>query len=405
MKNTEITSEDSIRVNMIYPEDELETGKSMMPLDSPLISVVMGTYNGEKYLREQLESIYGQTYKNIEVIVSDDCSTDNTVEILKGFSRDYGLIFTINKKNLGLVKNFEKVLSLAKGDYIALADQDDIWYPGKIEMLLNNIGYYSLIHSGVHVIDGLGRPHGDAFVVSEYSRDHTEKVNFSDFLETAWVLGCTSLIERSLLEKCLPFPEGVMFHDWWLTMAAIKLGHGIKYIHEPTIKYRQYGENTAFKFFMDISWHKKRFDFYTLLGSKFHDLLSPEESKRLNAIAYHNAVLYILKGIQLNREDLIEQFIDENKDLITAAFIKELVSATTAKIEREHGFPITEHKTDGNFSNDPAYQFILNFRTRIYVPVTFSDRIISMVYRKIFRPLILTPFRKIYLTFRSRSQH
>jgi glycosyltransferase involved in cell wall biosynthesis len=393
-----------MRVTMIYPENQVGTGMSKMQPNSPLVSVVMGTYNGGKYLREQLESIYGQTYKKIEVIVSDDCSTDNTVEILKEFSRDHGLKCYINEKNLGLVKNFEKVLSLAKGDYIALADQDDIWYPGKIELLLNNIGPSSLIHSGVHVIDGLGRPHGDAFVVSEYSRDHTEKVNFSDFLETAWVLGCTSLIERSLLEKCLPFPDGVMFHDWWLTMAAIKLGHGIKYIHEPTIKYRQYGENTAFKFFMDISWHKKRFDFYKLLSSKFHVQLSPEEKERLNAIAHQNAVQYILKGIQLNRDELVQQFMDENRDLITVPFIKELISATTTKIVSDHGVPIAEQKTVGYFANDSAYQLIQKLRTKIYSPVSLKDKVISKSYRRIFKPFILTPLLKIYLAFHPNSR-
>jgi len=363
----------------------------------------MATYNGGKYLREQLASIYAQTYKNIEIIVCDDCSTDNTINILREFSQDHGLTYHLNATNLGLVKNYEKALSLSKGDYVALADQDDIWYPGKIELLLNNIGSCSLIHSAVHVIDGKGNPHGDAFVVAEYSRDHTEKVNFSDFLETAWVLGCTSLIERSLIEKCLPFPEGIMFHDWWLTMAAIKLGHGIKYIHEPTIKYRQHGENTAFKFFKDVTWHKKRYEFFKFLASEFRLTLSPEEKEQLTGLTHQNAVQFILMGLQRNQEALVEQFLQENRDLLVLPFIREMITAIEANVERDHGS--SYHDQTVVVTHDPTYQFILKLKTRLYAPVSRTDKIISTLYRNIIRPVILIPARKIYHTLRSRAIH
>jgi glycosyltransferase involved in cell wall biosynthesis len=388
---------------MIYPEDKRNTSESKIPLHPPLVSVVMATYNGGKYLREQLASIYAQTYKNIEIIVCDDCSTDNTINILREFSQDHGLTYHLNATNLGLVKNYEKALSLSKGDYVALADQDDIWYQGKIELLLNNIGSCSLIHSAVHVIDGKGNPHGDAFVVAEYSRDHTDKVNFSDFLETAWVLGCTSLIERSLIEKCLPFPEGVMFHDWWLTMAAIKLGHGIKYIHEPTIKYRQHGENTAFKFFMDVTWHKKRYEFYKFLASEFRLTLSPEEKEQLTGLTHQNAVQFILMGLQRNQEALVEQFLQENRDLLVLPFIREMITAIEANVERNHGS--SNHDQTVVVTHDPTYQFILKLKTRLYAPVSRTDKIISTLYRNIIRPVILIPARKIYHTLRSRAIH
>jgi glycosyltransferase involved in cell wall biosynthesis len=389
---------------MIYLKDKGSGGELKNSAQLPLVSVVMGTYNGGKYLRDQLESIYGQTYKNIEVVVFDDCSTDNTVEILKEFSRDHGLVYYANKKNLGLVKNYEKALSFAKGDYIALADQDDIWYPGKIQILLDNIGSYSLIHSAVHVIDGKGKPHGDAFVVNEYSRDHTEKVNFLDYLETAWVLGCTSLIEKSLLEKCLPFPEGVMFHDWWLTMVAIKLGHGIKYIHEPTIKYRKYEENTANKFFMDITWHKKRVEFYKLLASRFRDNLSREEKERLGTITYYNAVRFIMLGLHGNYEELVEQFLKENKELFTVPFIRELISDIISNIERERGINKGEQKIVDYSDNDTAYRLILKLRTKLYAPVSRTEKVISKIYRSIIRPLILIPLRNIYHDIQSRER-
>ena len=118
-----------------------------------LVSIAMATYNGEKYLRKQLESIYNQTYKNIEFIVCDDRSSDKTVKILQEYQNKYGLKFFINEQNLGFVKNFEKAASLCTGEYIAFADQDDVWLPDKIEILLSEIGNNSLICSDAKLID------------------------------------------------------------------------------------------------------------------------------------------------------------------------------------------------------------------------------------------------------------
>ncbi len=112
-------------------------------MKNSLISIAMATYNGEKYLKDQLDSIYNQTYKNIEVIVTDDCSIDKIVEILEQYARFHGLKYTVNEENLGFVK----VISLCGGEYIALADQDDIWEKNKIEILVNEIGSNLLIHS------------------------------------------------------------------------------------------------------------------------------------------------------------------------------------------------------------------------------------------------------------------
>lgn len=115
-------------------------------MKNKLVSIAMATYNGEKYLKEQLDSIYAQTYKNIEVIVCDDCSSDKTVEILDEYKEKYGLKYYINEKNLGFKKNFEKAISLCSGDFIALADQDDIWIESKIEIFLKSKGIDNLIY-------------------------------------------------------------------------------------------------------------------------------------------------------------------------------------------------------------------------------------------------------------------
>ena len=108
----------------------------------------MCTYNGAQYLDEQLDSICTQTYPNIEIIVVDDCSTDDTFEILKNHqSQDPRIQVFQNSENIGFVQNFSKAISLSTGAYIALADQDDIWKPYKLERFANEIQNHLLIYS------------------------------------------------------------------------------------------------------------------------------------------------------------------------------------------------------------------------------------------------------------------
>ena len=105
------------------------------------IDVLLATYNGEKYLREQLDSILNQTYTNFNLIISDDCSTDGTVKILEEYEKKDSRItgVFVHQKNQGVVKNIEYLLSLVQSDYYMLADQDDVWLPEKIEMSLKKI--------------------------------------------------------------------------------------------------------------------------------------------------------------------------------------------------------------------------------------------------------------------------
>jgi len=206
-----------------------------------LISIALATYNGERYLHRQLDSIFNQTYKNLEVIASDDCSSDGTIEILKEYKKKYGLKYSVNKKNLGFVKNFENAINKCKGDYIALADQDDIWMPNKIERLVNEIGDYSLICSDAELIDGKDMKIADSF--RKYSNNYiAEGKNFTTMVFRNFVTGCTSLVTRNLIVKTIPIPDGVHHHDWWLALIAAKT-NGIKYLDETLIKYRQHSYN------------------------------------------------------------------------------------------------------------------------------------------------------------------
>ncbi len=205
----------------------------------PLISIAMATYNGEKYLKEQLESIYNQTYKNIEVIVTDDCSVDKTVEILEQYAKSCGLKYIVNEKNLGFVKNFEKVLSLCNGDYIALADQDDIWCKDKIEILLKNISGHLMVHSDAMLIDDKGE-----IIEESFTKQNKKKVyqTVQDYLFINNVTGCTCMIDKTLLKKALPIPSKFGVHDYWLAVIA-STQDSIAYVDKPLVKYRQHDDN------------------------------------------------------------------------------------------------------------------------------------------------------------------
>jgi len=206
-----------------------------------LISIAMATYNGEKYLKEQLDSIYAQTYKNIEVIVTDDCSSDGTVGILEQYSKSHGLKYFANEENIGFVKNFEKAVSLCDGEFIALSDQDDIWLPHKLTTLVQNIGDNILACSDAKLIDENNHVIAESFF--KYANDpKNDRLTFPKLLIRNYVTGCTVLMKRDILQKAHPIPSDITYHDWWYGLIASTL-NGI-YVHkEALILYRQHDKN------------------------------------------------------------------------------------------------------------------------------------------------------------------
>ena len=112
-----------------------------------MVSVCIATYNGEKYLRQQIESILPQLSKEDEIVISDDCSTDRTVEILKVFNDERIKIF-VNESNLGVVENFENAIKQSIGEYVFLSDQDDVWEPYKVESIIS----YFNVNKSIQVV-------------------------------------------------------------------------------------------------------------------------------------------------------------------------------------------------------------------------------------------------------------
>lgn len=210
-------------------------------MQNKLISIAMCTYNGEKFIKEQLDSILDQTYKNIEIIIVDDVSNDTTVEIIQNY-KDNRIKFFKNEKNLGFVKNFEKAISLCSGDYIALADQDDIWKNYKIEKFIQEIGDNLLIYSDAILIDKDSKEIG-----KELIRPVTNLISGSNtkaFLFYNCISGNTMMFSKELIKHIIPINKKFSFHDSWIAFIANSLGK-VTYTEEAMIYYRRYDEQVT----------------------------------------------------------------------------------------------------------------------------------------------------------------
>ncbi|GAA3786034.1 hypothetical protein GCM10022271_18300 [Corallibacter vietnamensis] len=204
-----------------------------------LVSIVVCTYNGSKYIETQIQSLLEQTYSNIEIIIADDSSTDNTVSIVTNLAKNHNNLSVHSfKENLGYIKNFERGILLANGDYIALCDQDDWWHPTKIEKLVANISDYDIIYCNSEFTNALLEPNGNSFSKSKNMITSKNPLNF--VIENC-VSGHASIIKKELIEKSLPFPDQVP-HDWWLTFIAT-LNNGVTYYDEALVKYRFHDNN------------------------------------------------------------------------------------------------------------------------------------------------------------------
>lgn len=208
-----------------------------MSLNSkPLVSIVLSTYNGEKYLEAQLDTLIHQTYPNLEILVLDDGSKDNTREILLNYKVKYPEIrIEFNEKNLGYIKNFEKGFLLSKGEFISFCDQDDVWDLKKTEILMNEIGDKPLIFCDVSTVnaDMIGPGTRQSELVNTMSVD-----SCLYFLVSNVVAGNSLMVRRDLLVKAYPFPESVP-HDLWCCFQATFHG-GIKYHPVSLLKWRRH---------------------------------------------------------------------------------------------------------------------------------------------------------------------
>ena len=212
------------------------------------IDILMATYNGEKYVEEQIKSILNQTYKNFRLIISDDCSTDNTVSILKEFEqKDDRVIVYYQEKNLGYVKNFEFLLEKVENNLYMLADQDDVWLPDKVKISYNTLKERNadLTFSDLTVVDENLNELYPSFMKLKKTFDKAKK--YDDYRAVYLynvVTGCTILSKKKFINKILPIPEGFKYipHDYWISL-IVGMNGKLAFIDKPLIKYRQHANN------------------------------------------------------------------------------------------------------------------------------------------------------------------
>ena len=208
----------------------------------PLVSVALCTYNSGPFLGPMLESLLQQSWRNIEIVCSDDASSDDTLQELEKYRQQYPDIISIysNEKNIGYIKNFEKSLSLCTGDFIAIADHDDIWKPHKITTLVNAIGDAMMVYSDSVYIDEEGneleKKISDSFWL--HPHPHPNAFAFYDFI---W--GHTILLRKELLEYALPIPPQ-MPYDTWLAYTAASIS-SVNYVDETLTCWRQHSNSVT----------------------------------------------------------------------------------------------------------------------------------------------------------------
>jgi glycosyltransferase involved in cell wall biosynthesis len=212
----------------------------------------MATYNGEQYIKEQLDSIFRQTQNCFHVVVCDDCSTDATWEILREYaSRHPGEItLSQNKVNRGgAAKNFLDMISQYRHSYVMLCDQDDIWKPDKIALSLaaiqkeeKRIGAHTpiLLHTDLEVVDARLHTIAKSFVTRENIVPDLYSLEAQTIQNT--VTGCTVMMNRALVDL-VRMPGYCMMHDWWLGLIASAFGRRL-FLPRQTVLYRQHGQNS-----------------------------------------------------------------------------------------------------------------------------------------------------------------
>lgn len=203
---------------------------------TPRVSIALSTYNGERFLRAQLDSLLAQTVADLEIVVVDDGSCDATPRILDEYAtRDARLRWSSNPGNLGPTRSFERAFSQCRGAFIAPCDQDDVWDARKLEVLLGAIDGVDLAYCDSEYIDGDGVPLGGRLSCHRRMLDGRDPL---PWLFSNTVSGHAMLVRRSLVDAARAAPAGAYF-DWWLALCAAGRG-GVRYVPEPLVRFRRH---------------------------------------------------------------------------------------------------------------------------------------------------------------------
>lgn len=213
-----------------------------------MISVAMATYNGAKYIREQIDSILLQSIQDIEIVICDDCSKDETWQILEEYAmKDSRIRIFRNIENVGFKLNFENAIRHCHGKYIALSDQDDIWLPDHLEQLIKHLGNKMIACGDALMVDSHNQTlnmllsHQESL---DYVPDDELKKAYSVYYFRSPYQGAGMLIKREFFNVALPIPNDIAYHDAWFSELACFYG-GINFFPIPILRYRRHERNVT----------------------------------------------------------------------------------------------------------------------------------------------------------------
>jgi glycosyltransferase involved in cell wall biosynthesis len=208
-----------------------------------MLSVCMATYNGARFVVRQLDTVLKQLGPDDEVIVVDDGSKDNTVQIIRESYDDRVQVY-VNEKNLGVIHSFEKAISLAKGDILFLCDQDDVWVDNKVETVLKAFkedGAILVVHDA-YVVDGNLETINPSW--NNFNHNNINQGIIGNILKNAYT-GAFMAFKKELKEDILPFPASIEMHDQWIALVCMLEKKKITFIDKPLVKYVRHGGNVT----------------------------------------------------------------------------------------------------------------------------------------------------------------
>ena len=218
------------------------------------IAIILASYNGAKYIGDQIRSIQAQSIESWSLFIRDDGSSDDTVARVTALLGDDHRIILVHDDlgTLGPIKNFAELMRIARdggADYVFLSDQDDVWNPEKLHIFLEEMSRLEklegrelplLIHSDLEVVNNSLETIHPSFM--KYVGLSADQSAIGVLLGQNVVTGCACMVNRAVLNLALPVPQGVLMHDWWLALLASSIGR-ISFIDQPLVRYRQHNGN------------------------------------------------------------------------------------------------------------------------------------------------------------------
>ena len=253
--------------------------------------ILMSTFNGAAFIREQIQSIQMQSFDSWNLIIRDDSSVDNTVAIIQEIARSDKRISLLNQlnRNLGPTRSFDLLIDHAiklDPDYLMFADQDDFWEPWKLARTLDLMktterqgpdGIPVLVHTDLQVVDSHLKLISPSYLKHQNMHNAGDR-SFQVLLSQNFITGCTVMVNKPLISVAQPIHDGAIIHDWWYGLCAATTG-AIAFDETPSIRYRQHTDNVyGSAGFFKMLFSVKNLQFYlsrkksNYLGSYIQDL-------------------------------------------------------------------------------------------------------------------------------------